>query len=117
MPDLDEDHGGFENDFSEYYDSSLPAARRAAVEAHLAGCARCRTEYDRFREAVSQVALLGRASAPKNFDHRVADTIHRRSAGRFFGRRAFGDRVPFELLAVVALAALLAIFFLLRWRS
>lgn len=110
-------HESFENDFSEYYEGALAPARRAEIEAHLATCARCRTEYERFREAVSQLALLGRAQAPKDFDHRVADTIHRRSAGRFFGRRAFGDRVPFELLAAFALAALLAIYFFARWRS
>ena len=104
-----------DDDFSDYYDGSLAAARRAEVEAHLAECARCRAEYDGFREAVAQVGLLGRAPAPRGFDHRVADAIHHRSAGRFFGRRAFGDRVPFELLAVLGLAALVAIYVLLTW--
>lgn len=111
------EHEAFENDFSEYYEGTLAPARRDAVEAHLAACARCRAEYDRFREAVGQVALLGRAQAPRDFDDRVADTIHRRSAGRFFGRRAFGDRVPFELLAALALLALVAIYLFARWRS
>ena len=44
----------------------------------------------------------------------LEQTIHRRSAGRFFGRKAFGDRVPFELIAVVALAAMLGLYFLMR---
>lgn len=110
------EHESFENDFSEYYEGTLAPARRDEVEAHLAGCARCRAEYDKFREAVGQVALLGRAQAPRDFDDRVADTIHRRSAGRFFGRRAFGDRVPFELLAALALVALIAIYLFARWR-
>jgi anti-sigma factor RsiW len=110
------EHEGFENDFSEYYEGGLSPARRAELEAHLAACARCRAEYERFREAVSQLALLGRAQAPKDFDDRVADTIHRRSAGRFFGRRAFGDRVPFELLAAIALVALCALYLFARWR-
>ncbi len=117
MVDAADAHASFEDDFSDYYEGSLAAARRAELEGHLASCARCREEYDRFRETVAQVALLGRAEAPSRFDDRVADTIHRRSAGRFFGRRAFGDRVPFELLAGLALAALLAIYLLLRWRS
>lgn len=53
MADVDEnsEHGAFENDFSEYYEGTLAPARRDAVEAHLAGCARCRAEYDKFREA------------------------------------------------------------------
>jgi anti-sigma factor RsiW len=111
------EHTAFENDFSDYYDGTLEAGRRAALEAHLASCSRCRGEYEKLREAVAQVALLGRAAAPRDLDDRVARTIHRRSAGRFFGRRAFGDRVPFELLAVVALAVLTGIFFFLRWSS
>jgi anti-sigma factor RsiW len=105
-----------EDDFSDYHDGSLAAPRRAEVEAHLVSCERCRAEYDKFREAVAQVGLLGRAAAPRGFDDRVADAIRRRSGGRFFGRRAFGDRVPFELLAAVALALLVGIWFLVSWR-
>jgi anti-sigma factor RsiW len=104
-----------DDDFSDYHDGSLAADRRAAVDAHLQSCARCRTEYESFREAVAQVGLLGRAAAPRGFDHRVADAIRHRSGGRFFGRRAFGDRVPFELLAVVGLAVLVAIYVLMTW--
>jgi anti-sigma factor RsiW len=111
------DHAAFENDFSDHYDGTLEAGRRAALEAHLAGCARCRAEYEKFREAVSQVALLGRAAAPRDLEDRVARTIHRRSAGRFFGRRAFGDRVPFELLAAGALVLLVVVYFFFRWSS
>ena len=105
-----------DDDFTDYHDGALDPARRAAVEEHLLSCDRCRAEYDRFREAVAQVGLLGRAAAPRGFDHRVAEAIHRRSAGRFFGRRAFGDRVPFELVAALALAALVAIWFLISGR-
>jgi anti-sigma factor RsiW len=111
------DHAVFENDFSDYYDGTLEAGKRAALEAHLASCERCRGEYDKLREAVAQVALLGRAAAPRDLEDRVTRTIHKRSAGRFFGRRAFGDRVPFELLAVVALLFLVVVYFLVRWRS
>jgi anti-sigma factor RsiW len=116
MAEAGSEHAGFENDFSDYLDGALPAPRRAELEAHLAACDRCRGEYERFREAVAQVALLGRAPAPRDFDDRVAETIRRRSAGRFFGRRAFGDRVPFEMLAAVALVALLVLYFFVRWR-
>jgi anti-sigma factor RsiW len=113
MPPVNDRH--VDDDFSDYHDASLTAERRAEVEAHLSSCARCRAEYEAFREAVAQVGLLGRAAAPRGFDHRVADTIRHRSAGRFFGRRAFGDRVPFELLAALGLAVLVAIYVLMTW--
>jgi len=118
MPEADNRHTAFEADFSDYYEGALSEARAQEVTAHLADCARCRDEYARFKDAVGAVAHLARERAPEDFDGKVADTIHRRSAGRFFGRRAFGDRVPFELLAALALAALVAIYlFLLRWRA
>jgi anti-sigma factor RsiW len=118
MPEAESSHTAFETDFSEYYDGSLPEARQREIDAHLAGCERCRSEYERFRGAVGAVSGLGRLRAPRDFDGRVAATIHRRSAGRFFGRRAFGDRIPFEIVAAVALLALVAIyFFFIRWKG
>jgi anti-sigma factor RsiW len=112
----DESHEAYEADFSDYYDKSLPAERARAVEAHLAGCAQCKKEYERFRGTVGALSGLNRVPAPPDFDDHVAETIHRRSAGKFFGRRAFGDRVPFELLAILALVAVATLYWFIRWR-
>lgn len=117
MAEANDPHAAFEADFSDYYDKALPSARAAELEAHLAECLRCQAEYQRFRGAVGVVSGLGRIAAPRHFDDQVTDTIHRRSAGRFFGRRAFGDRVPFELLAIVALAIVVAVYVAVQWRS
>src|SRR5688500_6873725 len=57
---------------------------------------------------------LHRMSAPQEFSRGVEQTIHDRSRGKFFGRRAFGDRVPFGLLAALALALALAVYALVR---
>lgn len=57
---------------------------------------------------------LHRMPAPTSFGKEVTETIRRRSAGRFFGRKAFGDRVPFELLAIVALTIALLAWLLVR---
>lgn len=48
-----------------------------------------------------------RVAAPESFTDEVAQTIHRRSAGKFFGKRTLGDRVPFGVLLVIALAILI----------
>lgn len=110
-------HEAFESDFSDHYEGTLPLERRAELDAHLESCERCRTEYARFRETMGAISGLGRVAAPEHFGGKVAETIRKRSAGRFFGRSAFGDRVPFELIAAVALVALLlAYFFFIRWR-
>jgi hypothetical protein len=59
---------------------------------------------------------LQKARAPESFAQDVTATIHKRSAGAFFGRRTFGDRVPFGALLVVALIAIAMIGFVL-WRG
>lgn len=107
-------HPEIEARFSDYYERTLAEAEARAVEAHLADCAPCRGAYEEFQEAVSALAGLHKMSAPQHFEHEVEETIRRRSAGRFFGRKAFGDRVPFELLALFVLGLGLVIFFLIR---
>jgi anti-sigma factor RsiW len=107
-------HAEIEERFSDYLDGAASPAEREQVDRHLAGCERCRAAYATFQETVRAVSGLHRMSAPQHFDREVAHTIHRRSAGRFFGRRAFGDRVPFELLAVIALGLALAVYALVK---
>jgi anti-sigma factor RsiW len=114
--DNDHQHAAAEADFSDYHDKTLSTARAAEVEAHLAACERCRSEYRRFQSALEALSGLHRVSAPPNFENQVAETIHRRSAGRFFGRRAFGDRVPFELVAIVALVGMVTAYWILWTR-
>jgi hypothetical protein len=60
---------------------------------------------------------LQKAHAPATFAQDVTATIHKRSAGRFFGRRTFGDRVPFGALLVVALVGLAVIAWVLSRSS
>lgn len=53
---------------------------------------------------------------PEQFVEHVTETIHKRSAGRFFARRTLGDRVPFGVLLVIAMIALGVVGYLL-WSS
>jgi anti-sigma factor RsiW len=112
-----DDHDAFEADFSDYFEKTLAPERTSALEAHLEACVRCRAEYDRFRETMGILSGLHKVPAPARFEREVEATIHRRSAGRFFGRKAFGDRVPFELLAAIGLLLIVAVVLLLRWSS
>ena len=107
-------HPEIEAQLSDYYEGTLADAQAREIEAHLAGCEPCRGAYEELERAVSALAGLHKMSAPQHFEHEVEETIRRRSAGRFFGRKAFGDRVPFELLAILALGVGLVIFFLIR---
>ena len=66
---------------------------------------------EEYRQTVSQ---LLRVSAPPTFKHDVEETIRRRSGGRFFGRKAFGERIPYELLAILVLLIGLGAYYVLR---
>lgn len=110
-------HPEYEDKFSDYLEQTLPPGEREELIAHLAECAGCKASYREFESAVGALADLHKMSAPPDLGSEVEDTIHRRSAGRFFGRKAFGDRVPFELLAIIALIVGLAVFVLLRSSS
>lgn len=100
--------------FSEYYEQTLPEAEMRAMTRRLEAEPELAAAYEEFVSTMRALSGLHKMSRPQDFERQVEETIHRRSAGRFFGRRAFGDRVPYELLAVVALALALGAYVLLR---
>lgn len=110
----DDVHEAFEAKLSDYVEGSLPQGEVAELEEHLRGCASCTEALAAVKETVNALSGLHKIPAPPHFERDVAETIRRRSGGRFFGRRAFGDRVPLELLAVIALALGLALYFFMR---
>jgi len=57
-----------DDQLSEYIDGSLPAAERAAIEAHLRSCEKCRKELDSLRQLVNSLHELPKhAPLPENF--------------------------------------------------
>ena len=101
-------HEEIEARLSDYYDGMLAGPERDQVKAHLEGCEGCRAAYAQLEETMAALAGIKakKEGAPPDMAEKVADTIHRRSAGRFFGRKTFGDRVPFGLLLIVAIIVL-----------
>ena len=65
------------------------------------------------KETTSTLSGLQKARAPVNLTEDVTGTIHKRSAGRFFGKKTFGDRVPFTAILVVAILGLAAIGYIM----
>jgi anti-sigma factor RsiW len=101
-------HEEIEAMLSDYRDGTLAEADRERVKTHLAGCEACRAEYAQLEETLSALSGMKatKEGAPAELVERVAETIHRRSAGRFFGRKTLGDRVPFGVLLIIALVVL-----------
>ena len=101
---------------SDYLDGALPAAERAEVEQKVASDAEWKRVHAELVETRSALSGLLKARAPETFTRDVTQTIHKRSAGRFFARRTFGDRVPFGVLLIVAVLGLVVIGYIL-WSS
>lgn len=98
---------------SNHLDGTLPAARTPEVTAKLATDPDWRRIHAELLETREALSGLQKARAPATFVQDVTDVIHKRSAGRFFGRRTLGDRVPFGLLLIIAVLVLGAIGVLL----
>jgi anti-sigma factor RsiW len=94
---------------SDYVEGTLSLAERQELERHLAADPALREQLEETREAQKALKSLNKTPAPDDLGKTVEDIIHRRSAGRFFGRRAFGDRIPFGYLLILALALLVAV--------
>jgi anti-sigma factor RsiW len=101
---------------SDYLDGALTGAARAEVAARIAADPIWQRAHAELLETRSYLSGMRKAHAPSSFTESVAETIHQRSAGRFFARRTLGDRVPFGALLAVALVGLLAIGYVL-WSS
>lgn len=105
---------------SDYLDNVLPPDERADVETKIANDNAWKSAHAALLDArtvvVAGTSTLQKARAPMSFADDVTGTIAKRSAGRFFGRRTFGDRVPFVAILIVALIGL-AIIAYIMWRS
>jgi anti-sigma factor RsiW len=106
---------------TDYVEGTLPADRKKEVEAKLAADEDWKRIHGEISEtakpdAISAVLKARKAPAPEDFNTNVEEKIHKRSAGRFFGRKTFGDRVPFSALLVVAVLVLMVIGYVM-WSS
>lgn len=97
---------------SDYLDGTLTGDAKTEVEAKIASDPTWKATHAEMvesRDATAPLSGLQKAHAPVNLADDVTATIHKRSAGRFFGKRTFGDRVPFLAILVVAILGLAVI--------
>ena len=60
-----------------YVDGELPSRARARVEAHLAGCARCRGEIEQIRAGIASLDALRLAEAPDHLWGAIESNLER----------------------------------------
>lgn len=101
---------------SDYLDGALEGPDKAAVASKIGNDPEYKRVHDEMVETRNALSGLQKARLPPTFAQDVTETIHKRSAGRFFARRTFGDRVPFSALLVLAVLGLIVIAYFL-WAS
>jgi anti-sigma factor RsiW len=99
----------------DYAEGTLAEADRPEVEAYLRArgelpAAGATTPAAGQSGARLDLRALRAAAPPPAFTEGVTSTIRQRSAGRFFGRRTLGDRLPLGWLLAIALVVLLVVF-------
>ena len=105
----------YHEDLSANLAGELAAAAREAVEAHLAGCERCRKALARLRRASELVAALPHARAPERLTRRVRAARSGEEAvpARFYAVRP-RRFLAWVRLAGAAAAVMLAAFLVVR---
>lgn len=100
--------------FSALVDDALSAAERGDLDAHLAGCAECRRELERFQSTVSLLHRVEPARAPAGFVDRVLAAArpvpwHRRLVRTVF--LPWPVKLPLEAAALVLVGVTVALLF------
>ena len=100
--------------FSALVDVSGTAEERARCLAHVAGCADCARELERFRATVALLRAVEPVRAPAAFVDRVLEAASPRSRRRRVLERAFFPlqwKLPIEAAAVVIVGVLVGYLF------
>jgi hypothetical protein len=101
---------------TDFVEGVLTGAERDEVAKKIESDPIWKQTHDEMVEARKHISGMRKAKAPDGFTQDVTETIHKRSAGRFFARRTLGDRVPFGVLLIVAILALGVVGYLM-WSS
>lgn len=98
--------------FSAYWDDEITQAERECLEAHFAGCERCRGEYEALARTIESVATLPRAEASPDF---VERTLARARRATPVADRFAAPRPVWVPLAAAASLILVAVSVLSPW--
>src|SRR5262245_27924228 len=89
---MDVNHGEWTDRLSDYLDDELSAGERAAVEAHLAGCAECARVLADLKRVVARAQNVEPRPPQGDLWNAIAAEIDRQQAGNAASR---GNLVPF----------------------
>jgi anti-sigma factor RsiW len=101
---------------SDYVDGLLKGAERDEIAKKIESDPVWTQTHADMVENKKFMSGMQKARAPATFTEDVTGTINKRSKGRFFGRKTLGDRVPFNVLLIIAIIAMATVGYLM-WAS
>lgn len=101
---------------SDYVDGLLKGAERDEVAKKIESDPVWKQTHADMVENKKFMSGMQKRRAPPTFTEDVTGTIHKRSKGRFFARKTLGDRVPFNVLLIIAIIAMATVGYLM-WAS
>jgi anti-sigma factor RsiW len=101
---------------SDFLDGLLAPDAATVVSGKIESDEQWKQTHAELVETRKALSGMQKARAPASFAQEVTSTIHKRSAGRFFGRRTLGDRVPFTVLVVIAVLGMAVVGYI-YWAS
>jgi hypothetical protein len=101
---------------SDYLDGVLKGAERDDVAKKIETDPTWKQTHTDMVENRKFMSGMQKRRAPPSFTDDITDTIHKRSEGKFFGRKTLGDRVPFNAILIVAIIALATVGYFM-WSS
>lgn len=102
------EHREFTDQLSDYLDDELSASERAAIDAHLAGCAQCAAVLADLKRVVARAKGLEARPPQTDLWAGIAARIEAESAGRIVPRRRVSFTLPQLAAAAVILIAMSA---------
>jgi len=101
---------------SDYVDGLLKGAERDEVAKKIESDPAWKQTHADMVENKKFMSGMQKARAPATFTEDVTGTINKRSKGKFFARKTLGDRVPFNVLLIIAILAMATVGYLM-WSS
>jgi hypothetical protein len=98
-----------EQTFDEYIDDMMSDDVRTQFEKQLKEDPSLRQKFEVFQKSRHALFELGHKNDANRLKDRVAQTIHAKSGGRFFGKKTLGDKIPVGWIIAVILVVLVLI--------
>ena len=103
---MGQEHSDIEQTFDEYIDQTMTEDERSRFEKRLEEDSSLKQKFVLFQKSRNALFELGLSNDSNQLKDKVANSIHKKSGGRFFGKKTLGDKVPVGWIVALILFVL-----------